>query len=196
VLDGDRDEEEELGVLGFVSALPRLDLVDEEEEDAVAQRFPSVAGLGDDEDGGTELAQLAAMAGATSNRENDSSVRFWGHRKEVESIVEGGEWNEYFTRNSKNTSGRPEVDGGGRKSRRSAAAGDENVDLGVDTERPGSIYLYWQNEDGVVVLTVVLAWLGLAGSNGATSRRPWRFSAWRGSRGKKEGTAALVGEGV
>jgi hypothetical protein len=172
VLDGDRDEEEELGVLGFVSALPRLDLVDEEEEDAVAQRFPSVAGLGDDEDGGTELAQLAAMAGATSNRENDSSVRFWGHRKEVESIVEGGEWNEYFTRNSKNTSGRPEVDGGGRKSRRSAAAGDRNDDIAGELELDSTGASVHEKQRSTAQLGMVSSRRGVAWSGGAPSWSP------------------------
>jgi hypothetical protein len=57
------------GVLGVDSRNPRLVLVVQEVEEGGAQRFPSVAGLGDVEDGGAKLAQLAAMARSTTNRE-------------------------------------------------------------------------------------------------------------------------------
>lgn len=55
---GNGDDGESMGA-------SRLKLLGGEVEDDEARRFPSVAGLGDDEDGGTELALLAAMAGAT-----------------------------------------------------------------------------------------------------------------------------------
>jgi hypothetical protein len=72
------------------------------------------------------------MAATTYRKHPVSFVRFWRREKNgVRCIGEGGERKEDRTRNRSNTSGSPGDDGGGRKPRRSLAAGedkDEEVD--------------------------------------------------------------------
>jgi hypothetical protein len=90
-------------------------------------------------------------------------------------VDEEGEKDEHFTRRSLDTSVWSEDSQGGRNSCRSAAAGTEFVNLGVDTELLRLACLPWQNEGVVAVRTVVAAWLKEARSGGASQRwPPWR----------------------
>jgi hypothetical protein len=67
-----------------------------------------------------------------SDRNVDDYVRFWRRRKVGKLGSEEGEKGHHLTRKPMNTSAGADEVGGGRKPRRSMAAGEENDDMDVD----------------------------------------------------------------
>jgi hypothetical protein len=79
---------------------------------------------------------------------------------------------EDLTRKPLDTTGRPEVDRGGRNHHRNPAAGDRNEVLGVESGRPMFNCRHQQSEGGEADLWVSLAQLGVIGGGGTTARQP------------------------
>jgi hypothetical protein len=104
-----------------------------------------------------------------SDRKRDSFVRFWHRGEGIRCVGEKGEKKEDLTRNRSNTLGKPEELGGGRKTRRNVAVGDDVGDELDDSLIDSLRACVEEVQRRTAELWMASAWRAVAGNDGTTA---------------------------
>jgi hypothetical protein len=113
-------------------------------------------------------AKAENSGGVSRTEKGDSTVRIWRSRTASKQNRKEREKGRHLTRKLMNTSAGVEEVGGGRKSRRCVAAGEENDDMDVDFVADWMRACVEELQRLTAKLEVVSDWRVVAGDDGAS----------------------------